>query len=123
MQVNSFKRQLAADNQNVFLNPAEFADKRTIIYDGETYTDVPCVLTGAEETKRQQLASDHAPGFYQVAAVLYCALADLGGVQPEQGGYIKINDEPGSDFFNKYCVEASICEMGMLEVELEMISE
>lgn len=39
---------VAADIHNVFLNPDEFADKRTVIYDGETYMDIPVVLTNSK---------------------------------------------------------------------------
>lgn len=33
----SFKDMVAEDNRNVFLNLDEFAERRTIIYDGVTY--------------------------------------------------------------------------------------
>lgn len=123
MLINSFKQQLAADNQKVFLNTVEFAELYTIIYDGETYKDVPAVLTGVEQKERQRIEADHGEGLYQVSTVLYCAQADLGGVQPEQGSTIKINDETGSDFFIKYRVASSICEIGMLEIELERVGQ
>lgn len=124
MQALSFKQQLAADNKAVFLNPLEFGDLHTVIYDGVRYEDIPIVLSGPEEADRQQLAADHGQGLYRVSAVLYCAAEDLAGQQPEQGGHILINDEAGGGgFFREYYVASSICEMGMLEVELEAIDE
>ena len=41
----SFRDMVAADNLNVFSNTDEFADPRTIRYDGETYNDVPCTIS------------------------------------------------------------------------------
>lgn len=124
MRVPSFKQQLAADNLAVFLNTAEFAELRTVIYDGERFEDVPLVLAGPEEEARPQLAADHAEGLYRVTAKMFCALDDLGGCLPEQGQRIQINDEAGGGgFFREYYVASSICEIGMLELELEAISE
>lgn len=122
----SFKDMVAADNKNVFLNTSEFADKRTIVYDGETYKDIPIVLTGLKEQNRRQLitSSDHAQGLYLVTSVLHCAADDLGGEQPEKGQRIKINmQEGGGGFFNEFYVASSVCELGMLRVELEAIDE
>lgn len=120
----SFKDMVAADNRNVFLNIGEFAERRTIIYDGETYTDIPIVLSGLKEKDRRQLVSDHIQGLYLVSSVLHCAEADLGGQQPEKGQHIKINDqEGGGGFFREYTVASSVSEAGMLRVELEAIDE
>ena len=124
MQILSFKQQLAADNLDVFLNTMEFAELRTVIYDGERFEDVPLVLAEPEEEVRPQLATDHAEGLYQVTAKLFCALDDLGGYLPEQGQRLQINDEAGGGgFFQEYYVASSICEMGLVELELEAISE
>ena len=40
----SFKDMVAADIHGVFLNLDEFAEKLTVVYDGETYADIPIVL-------------------------------------------------------------------------------
>ena len=42
----SFKDMVAADIKAVFLNLDEFGEPQTIIYDGETFRDIPVVLTG-----------------------------------------------------------------------------
>jgi len=52
--------------------------------------------------------------------VLHCDIAALGGKQPEQGCKLGI-DEDG--FVRSYYVASSVCEMGMLRVELEAIDE
>ena len=122
--MKTFKQIVQQDMYDVFLNLDEFADKRTVIYNGNTYLDIPIVLEGPEETDRRQLVSDHVQGLFLVSTVLHCAMADLGGNQPEKGQRIKINDEEGGGgFFREYYVASSICEMSMLRVELEAIDE
>lgn len=123
--MSGFKDMVALDNHGVFLNCGEFAEKRTIRYDGVTYQDVPIVLAGLKEKDRRLLVvSDHAQGLFMVSSVLHCALDDLNGNQPEKGQRIKINDrEGGGGFFREFYVASSVCEMGMLRVELEAIDE
>lgn len=122
--MSGFKDMVKKDNLNVFLNTDEFAEKRTIIYDGETYEDIPIVLSGLKEQDRSQTVTDHAQGLYLVTSVLHCAISDLGEKQPEQGQRIKINDEEGGGgFFSAFYVASSVCELGMLRVELEAINE
>lgn len=77
---------------------------------GATYEDIPIVLSGLKEKDRRQLMSDHAQGLYIVSSVLHCALSDLGGVQPERGQRIRINDkEGGGGFFREFYV----CVLGL----------
>ena len=120
----SFRDMVASDNANVFMNTKEFADLRTVIYNGETYEDIPIVLTGLKEKDRSQTVNDHAQGLYLVSAVMHCQIEDLGGNQPEKGQRIQINDtEHGGGYFRPYYVAQSDCELGMLRVELEAIDE
>ena len=83
--MSGFKEMLAADNLRVFLNPAEFAQLRTVLYEGQRYEDIPVVLSGLKEDDRAQKADDHAQGLFLLKALLQCSLADLGGVQPQKG--------------------------------------
>ena len=120
----SFKDMLADDIHNVFLNVDEFAEMRTVEYDGEHYEDIPIVLTGLKEKDRRQLVSDHVQGLFLVSSVLHCARDDLGGKQPEKGTRIRINDEEGGGgFFREFYVVTSTCKMGMLHVGLGAIDE
>lgn len=120
----SFKEMVAADIHNVFLNPSEFAEIRTIEYDGERYGDIPITLSGPKQEERQQTVKDHTQGLYRVSAVLHCAASDLGGNQPEKGQLIRINEEEGGGgFFRAYYVASSVCRMGMLRVGLEATDE
>lgn len=122
--MSSFKDMVASDSHNVFLNLNEFADRRTVEYDGESYVDIPVIMSGLKEKDRRQLVSDHVQGLYLVSSVLHCALSDLGGNQPEKGSRIRINDtEGGGGFFKEFYVASSVCELGMLRVELEAVNE
>ena len=122
--MSGFKDMVAGDNAAVFMNLDEFASLRTVLYDGERYEDIPIILSGLKEKDRRQLQSDHMQGLYLVHSVLHCRQEDLGGQQPEKGQRIKINDEEGSGgFFREFTVASSVCEMGMLRVELEAIDE
>lgn len=116
----SFKDMLAADNRNVFLNTGEFAEPRTVFYDGVTYENIPVVLSGIKEQDRRQITTDHAQGLYLVTSVLHCAASDIGGAAPEKGARIKISD---GGFLRSFYVASSICEVGMVRAELEAIDE
>lgn len=122
--MSGFKDMVAADNAAVFMNVDEYAQFRTVRYDGEEYVDIPVVLSGIKEEDRPQLSSDHTQGLYLASDVLHCSKDDLGGVLPEKGQRIKINDqEGGGGFFREFYVASSHCAMGMLRVELEAIDE
>lgn len=122
--MSGFKDMVSLDNEKVFLNLEEFGEKRTVIYDGGTYQDISIILSGLKEQDRNQTSSDHAQGLYRVTSELYLRVSDLGGRQPEKGQKIKINNkEGGGGFFRHFFVASSVCEMGMLLVELEGIDE
>lgn len=121
--MSAFKDMVIADNSNVFLNLNEFAEQHTIIYDGTRYENVSCVLAGLKEQDRRQTINDHAQGLYLVSTILHCSIADLGGNQPEKGTKIKITDDENGVYFREYNVVSSVCEIGMLRVELEAIDE
>lgn len=117
----SFKDAVAADIKGVFLNTSEFADYRTVIYDGEEYADIPVVLTSIKERDRRIVTGDHAQGLYLASVVLHAAKEDLGGSLPEKGGKIRVSDDTG--FLRDYYIAKSGVEMGMLRLELEGIDE
>lgn len=119
----SFKDRVNRDVSNVFLDTRFFAENRTIRYDGEEYTDIPVSLQETGEDERQPKVDDHAQGFYLVRAVLFCAQSDLAGVQPEQGTWLEINSPDAPDFFERFRVISSFCEMGMLRIELEVAGQ
>ncbi len=120
----SFKDMVAGDIHDVFLNLGEFAEKRTVKFDDDTFTDIPIVLSGLKEKDRRQLVADHIQGLYLVSTVLHCAITDLNGKQPEKGQRIRINDqEGGGGFFQEFYVASSVVEMGMLRAELREVNE
>lgn len=118
--MSGFKDMVEADNKNVFINASEFAEIHTVIYDGVTYEDIPIVLSGIKEKDRRQLIADHIQGLYLVSSVMHCAASDLGGVVPEKGMKIKIND---GNFFREFYVATSVIDLGMIRLELEAIDE
>jgi len=119
----SFKDMVDADIKGVFLNLGEFAGKRTVKFDGDTFEDIPIVLSGLKEKDRRQLVADHIQGLYLVSSVLHCAVKDLNGKQPEKGQRIQINDVEGGGFFQEFYVASSVVEMGMLRAELREVNE
>lgn len=122
--MSAFKDMVARDIHNVFLDTNFFGEKRTVEYDGERYEDIPVVLMEAEEKDRSKLEDDHVQGLYFVSDTLQCALSDLGGKLPEKGQRLRINaEEGGGGFFREFYVASSVCELGMLRVELEAIGE
>jgi len=124
-----FKAAILSENKDVFLNTSEYGELRTIKYDGEEYVDIPIVITGykGQDRERNVVQSgrrDQAQGLYKVTSLLNCDISDLGGKQPENGQRIKINkQEGGGGFFREFYVVSSVCEMGMLNVELGEIDE
>lgn len=130
----SFRDAVENDLRSVFLNLGEFAERRTIKYDGEIYENIPVVLTGLKEQDRKRLSSgsvgrnrwssmtDNIEGLYAEKTVLHCAFGDLGDVMPEKGSKLRIYDADCS-YFKDYTVEASVLDMGMLKVELGRVSE
>lgn len=121
----SFKDMVANDNKAVFLNTSEFAENLNVIYDGDTYEEIPIVLTGLKEQDKATTVrqGDHSQGIYLVTSILHCALDDLGGKQPEKGARIKIQDAPKSSFYREFYVAQSVVEMGMIRAELEELDE
>ena len=99
----AFKDMVEADIHGVFLNLDEFAEKRNVWYDGVTYRDVPIVLHGLKENDRKRLTSgvkeqggrnsiaDRVEGLYNEQRVAHLAVADIGGVLPENGRQIRIS--------------------------------
>ncbi len=121
--MSGFKEMLAADNKWVFLNTADFAELRTIIYNGRRYEDISVVLSGLKEEARQQKADDHAQGLFMVKTLLQCSLNDLQEQQPQRGERLQINSCEGGSFFREFYVCESVCEFGMLRLELEDLNE
>ena len=117
----SFKDSVLADNLSVFANTDEFAVPTTIIYDGERYEDVPCVLTKVKAKDRQIPQSDHAQGIYLVTSKAYYPVEKTNGVVPEKGGRISMSDETG--FMRDFYVAQASCPGGMVHLELEGLDE
>lgn len=122
----TFKDCVAVETEKTFLNTDEHAEERTVIYDGVTYKDIPVIEIGPKEGKRSsvvQMQHDFGQGLYKRSITLYCAEKDLGGVKPEQGTTLSMNEKKGGTFFHKFRVVESTTEMGMFRVKLEEVDE
>ena len=115
----SFKDSMHTDNQ-IFLNLDEFGEVHDIWYDGETYEDVPCVISQLKEQDRVTKMRDHGQGIYLVTSIFHCPLEALEGHVPEKGTKIAISDE---DFMREFYVAESGCDLGMIRLELEALDE
>ena len=118
----SFREMVAQDNHTVFSNTAEFADLRTVWYDGDKYKEVPVTMTQLKEQDRTVVSQkDHAQGIYLVTAIVHFPKDSLGGRVPEKGALISISED--DTFDRKYYVAQSGCDLGMVRLELEAYDE
>lgn len=115
----SFKDSMHADNP-IFLNLDEFGEVHDIWYDGETYKDVPCVISQLKEQDRTTKMRDHGQGIYLVSTVFHCELSALNGNIPEKGTKFGISDD---SFMREFYVAESSCDEGMIRLELEALDE
>ena len=116
----SFKDMVSEDNSSVFMNLSEFAETHDIVYDGETYEDVSCVITQLKEQDRTTKMRDHGQGIYLVSTIFHCPLESLDGHIPEKGTKFGISDD---DFIREFYVAESGCDLGMIRLELEGLDE
>lgn len=121
----SFLDQVAADNANVFMNDAEFAAPLDVKYDGVIYAGIPVVLTRLKQSKLPVPVTDRTEGLRKLSATAHFLLSDLGGVKPEEGAWIFIEDGTalGGKFMRRYKVVTSADNMGMLALELEAVAD
>ena len=102
----SFRDMVNEDNTSVFMNQDDFANTHTIEYDGETYKNVPCVISQLEEQDRVTKMRHHSQGM---------KYARRSGAQ-----VIGISD---GDFMREYYVAESGCDLGMIRLELEALDQ
>lgn len=121
--MSAFKDMVAADIHGVFLNDAEFAERRTVKYEGNVFEDISIVLNGIKQSERKQLVFDHTMGLYKVTDIMHAALSDLGNHMPEKGHVLSISDPDVPGFFRDYYVASVQNTVGMLRIELEAIDE
>ena len=117
----SFREMVSQDNVKVFGNTSEFADLRTVHYDGYAYKDVPVILTQLKEKDRSAPAKDHAQGIYLVTSICHFPVGYLDGHVPEKGTRISISDDEGFD--REFYVAQSGCDLEMVRLELEAYDE
>ena len=119
----SFRDMVAADIKGVFLNPLEFAEYRTCVYDGERYENILVVVTNVKEKDRRVLVRDHVQGLYMASCVVHLDLKDVGGAIPEKGSRWKMAQIERGTFLQEFRIGASGAEMGIVRLELEAVDE
>lgn len=118
----SFREMVEQDNHTVFSNTSEYADLRTVWYDGDRYDEVPVTMTKLKEKDRTVTTQkNHAQGIYLVTAIVHFPKDKLGGRVPEKGAKISISEDDG--FGMQYYVAQSGCDLGMVRLELEAYDE
>ena len=118
--MSGFKDMVARDNFGVFLNCDEFAEKRTVKYDGATYEDIPIVLSGLKEKDRRQLMSDMPRGFTSFPPFSTAPCPISAGCSRSGGSVSGSTTRRAAE---RTMGISSVCEMGMLRVELEAVDE
>lgn len=123
---SSFRAQLEADCLQVFLNPEEFGETRSVRCDGTVYEDVPVVLAESGELERHNtriMKTDHAQGLYKGKTRLFCRVADLGGRTPEFGATVELESRKKNGFWIKYTVESAARDEGVADLLLRRVDE
>ena len=118
----SFKDMVEQDNRNVFLNTEEFAEHRSVWYDGVIYDDIPVLLTKIREVQFG-VSGNNTEGVHRATEVARFNLKDIDDIVPEQGKEIRISDHIVTSFFQKYKIVTSSVEVGMVVLELEAYTE
>ena len=122
-----FKEMVARDIRKVFLNTDESAELRNIRYEGTLYRDVSVSLQNVSaqtwqrggNSSAEARISSHAQGLSSASKALYCAVDDIGGVQPKRGERFDIGR---SGRFQRFRVRSPSLTAGMLCVELEALT-
>ena len=120
--MSGFREMVEADLHGVFLNCDEFAERRTVIYDGVRFDRIPVVLTRLQQSKTPlPVTTSHWDGLRTVSARAHIALSDLGGTVPREGEWIRIEDGEamGEPLLKRYLIVTSGEAMGMATLELE----
>lgn len=123
----NFKDMVAADVRSVFLNESEFAERRTVIYDGRAFENIVIMLTHIKQTELPVINSERnrTEGIFNVTEVMHVALSDLGGILPQKNQTIGVEDGTamGHIFIKKYDIASVSCAEGMITLELEARDE
>lgn len=121
----NFKKMVEEDIHGVFLNDGEFAERRTVKYNGTLYENISVLLTKVKESEHPVIPTESVSGIHKVSVVVHMSLKDMRGKVPEQKQLILISDGEalGKPFFRTYRIVTSDVEMGMIVLELEAYDE
>lgn len=101
-----FKRLVASDIFDVFLNLEEFGETHNV--NGK---DMTVIFDDIENINREKRMKSHMDGLYVRQYFMYCAVSDFGPM-PAQGSVVTVDRR-------KYGVVDAAEEMGILSITLE----
>lgn len=112
--MKNFKELLWRDLKNTFYRTDEFAEERTIEYDGKI-KKIPVIFDYEAAEDREITIKDKAEGLYKVDVIIRVQLEDMGET-PRKGKSLYIDDD-------SYTVQKVTTEYGEIILELESIDE
>lgn len=112
--MKNFKEMLRQDLKGTFYRTDEFAEKRTVEYDGKI-KKIPVIFDYEAAEDREITIKDKAEGLYKVDIILRLQLEDMGET-PRKGKNLYIDDD-------SYTIQKVTTEYGEIILELESIDE
>ncbi len=112
--MKNFKQLLAQDLKSTFYRTDEFAELRTVEYDGKI-KKIPVIFTSDSVNNRKISAKDKSEGLHKVSAGVRIQLESW-GITPRKGKTLYIDDET-------YKIGTVASENGEIILELERIDE
>lgn len=104
--MKTFKEQMRADINNIFMNIDEFAVEHTV--NGKS---MPIIIDNNELIERAKSIKSHMNGIYTKSTLIYVKAKDLGKL-PAVGSLITIDGKP-------YIVTDATNEDGLYSIHLE----
>lgn len=89
--MKNFKQLLEQDLKSTFYRTDEFAEMRTVEYDGKMKT-IPVIFTSDTAGNRKRSVKDKAEGLYKISVVVRIQLESW-GITPRKGKTLYIDDE------------------------------
>ncbi|MCM1217506.1 MAG: hypothetical protein NC331_13845 [Lachnospiraceae bacterium] len=112
--MKNFKQLLEQDLESTFYRTDEFAELRTVEYDGRM-KKIPVIFASDTVSDRKISVKDKAEGLYKVSVVVRMQLESL-GITPRKGKTLYIDDE-------EYKIDTVSSEDGEIILGLEIMGE
>lgn len=116
----SFRKEVLADNERIFLDTDYFSEIFTVLYDGEIIENVPAVLDAISESARAGRGrDDHIQGLSEITHTLTCESKLFCRRPPRPGEQIQLEDAEGKFF--TYYVETCEEDFGLCDLYLKEV--